>query len=75
MGFGDTLCIRNAATDPRGQEAETSLGNTSDWGNINLAKIKNAILAMSASDENVKAACQGPRHISGSACLLGTIPF
>lgn len=30
---------------------------------------------MPASDESVKAACKGPRHISGSACLLGTLPF
>lgn len=41
--FGDTMCIRNAGTDPRGQEAETSLRKAPHCGNINLDKIKKGI--------------------------------
>lgn len=59
--LGDTMCIRNAVTDPRGQEAETPLRKAPDCGNIIPDKIKNAVLPMPASDETVKPTCQGPR--------------
>lgn len=65
------MCIRNAVTDPRGQEAETSLKKPPEHGNITLDEIKNAVLSTPASDETVKPTCQGPRkEISASACLL-----